>query len=163
MTWALTRPFTEVETYMERFKSALAANPEAEKPRFMTMRHAAIYEDTRTRDIYIEAVRNQGRQFENLFRNLAPVINGFAQAPDPSLLTNQAEYEPSNLLENLIFGSPDEAITKLKRYEALGVDYYCYQASYGLPLVDQKNSLRLFIDKVMPAFENAPVKGTLDR
>ena len=31
MTWALTRPFAEVKTYMERFASALAANPEAKK------------------------------------------------------------------------------------------------------------------------------------
>lgn len=163
MTWALTRPFAEIETYMERFENALAANPGVKRPRFMTMRHAAIYEDARTRDIYIEAVRNQGRQFENLFRNLAPIVDGFAQAPDPTLLTNQAEYEPANLLDNLIFGSPDEAIAKLKRYEALGVDYYCYQASYGLPLAEQKNSLRLFLDKVMPAFQDTPAEDSLAR
>ena len=43
MTWALTRPFAEVETYMARFEASLAANPGLERPRFMTMRHTAIY------------------------------------------------------------------------------------------------------------------------
>ena len=44
MTWALTRPFAEVEAYMGRFEDAVANHPEAERPRFMTMRHAAVYE-----------------------------------------------------------------------------------------------------------------------
>ena len=62
-------------------------------------------------------------------------------------------------LQNLVLGTPDEAIAKLKPYEELGVDYFCYCASYGLPLPEQKKSLRLFIDEVMPAFqETAPLR-----
>ncbi len=156
MSWALTRPFAEVESYMGRFESALADNPGVARPRFMTMRHAAIYAKPDEQDVYIEALQHQGRQFENLFRNLAPVVDGFPQAVDPAILTNQAEYEPANIMENLIFGTPDEAIAKLKPYEELGVDYFCYCASFGVPLADQKTSLRLFIDEVMPAFQEAP-------
>ncbi|MCP4327593.1 MAG: LLM class flavin-dependent oxidoreductase [Alphaproteobacteria bacterium] len=153
MTWALTRPFSEVETYMERFESALAKSPGVARPRFMTMRHAAIYGNADESDVYIEALQHQGRQFENLFRNLAPVVDGFPQEVPFEMLQNQGEYEREKLLENLIFGTPDQAIATLKRYEALGVDYFCYCASYGLPLAEQKKSLRLFIDEVMPAFQ----------
>ncbi len=96
--------------------------------------------------------------FENLFRNLAPVLDGFPQEPDPALLTNQAEYEPQNLLQNLVFGSPEEVNAKLKTYEALGVDPFCYNGAYGLPLAEQKRSLRLFIDEVLPAFQEPMVK-----
>jgi hypothetical protein len=46
----------------------------------------------------------------------------------------------------------------LKHYEVLGVDYFCYCASYGLPMPAQKKSLRLFIDEVMPAFQDSPAK-----
>ena len=158
MTWALTRPFAEVETYMERFETALAENPGVARPRFMTMRHTGICEKPGGTEAITDAIVRQGRQFENLFRNLAPVEDGFAQAPDPSLLTNQAEYEPAKLVENLIVGTPDEAIAKLKPYEALGVDYFCYNASYGLEMPEQKKSLRLFIDEVMPAFQEEPAK-----
>ena len=44
MSWALTRPFSEVETYVERFESTLTANPSIERPSFMTMRHTAVFE-----------------------------------------------------------------------------------------------------------------------
>jgi hypothetical protein len=51
-----------------------------------------------------------------------------------------------------MFGTPDEVIGKLKRYEALGVDQFTYCASYGLGIPQQKQSFQLFIDEVMPAF-----------
>ncbi len=159
MTWALTRPFAEVEAYMGHFETALANNPRVKRPRFMTMRHAGIYERPADAVPFIAAIQRQGRQFENLFRNLAPVIDGFPQDPDPALLGNQGEYTPDKLTENLILGTPDHAIEKLRRYAALGIDYFCYNASYGLPLAEQKKSLRLFIDEVMPAFQEPAVRA----
>ena len=158
MTWALTRPFSEVEAYMGRFETALANNPGVARPRFMTMRYAAIYEDPAKSDTYVQSVIRQGGQFENLFRDLAPVIDGFPQEVAPELLVNQAEYEASMLRKNLIFGTPSEAIEKLKAYEAIGVDYFCYCASYGCPMPEQKRSLRLFINEVMPAFQQTPAQ-----
>jgi alkanesulfonate monooxygenase SsuD/methylene tetrahydromethanopterin reductase-like flavin-dependent oxidoreductase (luciferase family) len=56
------------------------------------------------------------------------------------------------LQENLIFGTPDQVIAKLKKYEALGVDQFTYYASMGLDRKDQRRSLELFINEVMPAF-----------
>jgi alkanesulfonate monooxygenase SsuD/methylene tetrahydromethanopterin reductase-like flavin-dependent oxidoreductase (luciferase family) len=153
MTWALTRPFAEVEDYMARFESSLADNPGLARPRFMTMRHTAIWDSPADGDVYIDAVVRQGGQFENLFRNLKPVLNGFPQEAPRDELVNQAEYERSNVQENLIFGTPEQAIEKLKRYQALGVDQFCYNAAFGVPLTHQKKSLKLFIDEVMPAFQ----------
>ncbi len=155
MTWALTRPFDEVEKYMGHFEDALAANPGVKRPRFMTMRHTGVFEDPKESEIFTNAIIRQGQQFENLFKQLAPVIDGFPQDPDPALLTNQGEYTPDHLLAHLILGSPEQVIEKLKPYEALGVDYFCYNASYGLPLEQQKKSLQLFCDKVVPAFAEA--------
>ena len=155
MSWGLTRPFAEVEKYMGHFETALANNPGVERPRFMTMRHSAIYEKPDDADLYVAAVQQQGKMFENLFRHLAPVKNGFPQPPDPALLSNQGEYTKETILSNLIIGTPDEAIAKLKPYEELGVDYFCYNASFGVPMEAQKASLRLFIDEVMPAFQSA--------
>ena len=50
------------------------------------------------------------------------------------------------------FGTPDEVIAKLRRYEALGVDEFIYYASLGLGLEEQKRSMQLFCDEVIPAF-----------
>ena len=156
MSWALTRPFAEVEKYKSQFEAALADNPGVPRPRFMTMRHTGIYEKPEELDVFVEAIVRQGRQFENLFRNLAPVVNGFPEEPDPALLVNQADYEAAKLKENLILGTPEEAIEKLKRYEALGVDCFCYMASYSLPMPWQQRSLELFVNEVMPAFPEVP-------
>ena len=41
---------------------------------------------------------------------------------------------------------------KLKLYEALGVDEFIYYATFGLGHKEQKRSLDLFINKVMPEF-----------
>jgi alkanesulfonate monooxygenase SsuD/methylene tetrahydromethanopterin reductase-like flavin-dependent oxidoreductase (luciferase family) len=57
------------------------------------------------------------------------------------------------LQENLMFGTPDEVISKLKRYENLGVDNFIYYASMGLGHKEQKKSLKLFCNEVIPAFK----------
>jgi len=51
-----------------------------------------------------------------------------------------------------MFGSPETAIGKLKRYEDLGVNEFIYYASMGLDHDAQKRSLRMFCDEVMPEF-----------
>ena len=154
MSWAFTRGFEEVEKYKRQFEDALAENPDVDRPKFMTMRHTGIYETAADADVFTDAIVRQGRQFENLFKTLAPVVNGFPQEPPLDLLTNQAEFTPENLRSNLILGTPDQAVERLKRYEKVGVDSFCYNASYGLPMEFQKSSLRLFINEVMPAFQD---------
>ncbi|MCP5071830.1 MAG: LLM class flavin-dependent oxidoreductase, partial [Rhodobacteraceae bacterium] len=67
-------------------------------------------------------------------------------------LENRAEYDGDMLTENLVFGTPDQVIAKLRKYEALGVDNFMYYASLGLGHAEQKRSLQLFCDEVMPAF-----------
>ena len=57
------------------------------------------------------------------------------------------------LEENLLFGSPDVVIEKLKRYQALGVDEFIFYASMGMDMEAQKRSLQLFCDEVIPAFQ----------
>ena len=45
-----------------------------------------------------------------------------------------------------------EVIEKLELYQALGVDEFIYYASLGLGLKEQKRSLELFCQHVIPAF-----------
>ena len=56
------------------------------------------------------------------------------------------------LSENLVFGTPDEVVAKLRRYQELGVDEFVYYASLGLGLPEQKRSMELFCSDVIPAF-----------
>ena len=152
MSWPLTRPMSEVELYRGRLDEALANNPGSPKPVFAVMRHTALYDTPSERDVPIRAAQRQLGQFENLFKNLGDVENGFPRTVEFSELENRAEYDPNMLHENLLFGTPDEAIAKLKLYEELGVDEFIYYASMGLGLKEQKRSLELFCKEVIPAF-----------
>jgi hypothetical protein len=44
-------------------------------------------------------------------------------------------------------------IKKLQKYQSLGVDEFIYYASLGLGMEAQKQSLQLFCDEVIPAFQ----------
>lgn len=152
MSWPLTRPMSEVELYKQRLDEALKNNPGSTKPTFAIMRHTAVYNNEKDWEVPLKAAQRQLSQFENLFKNLGDVENGFPRAIEFSELENRAEYDPKMLHENLMFGTPDEVIAKLKRYDDVGVDDFIYYASLGLGQKEQKRSLALFCKEVMPAF-----------
>ena len=152
MCWPLTRSFDEAELYKQHFDESMAKFSNARRPHFALMRHTAIYENKAGRDKAIAAIQNVLGQFENLFRNIGGVTNGFPAQTPLAELVNRDEYNADMLEENLLFGSPDQAIEKLKRYQNLGVDSFIYYASMGLEHDEQIKSLELFCDKVMPAF-----------
>ena len=152
MSWPLTRPFAEAELYKSQLDEALAANPGAARPIFAMMRHTALYDTPAGRDAAVAALQGVLGQFENLFRNLGDVTNGFPKKIPLEELTDREQYNADMLVTNLMFGSPDDVIAKLKLYQALGVDDFIYYASMGLGHKEQKHSLELFCSEVIPAF-----------
>ena len=152
MSWPLTRDMAEAEIYMGRMAEAMAANPGKKRPIMAMMRHTAVYDRGADWMVPVRAAQRQLSQFENLFKNTGDVENGFPRAIPLDQLGNRAEYDPEMLRRNLMFGTPDEVIAKLKTYEALGVDEFIYYASLGLGHAEQKRSLELFCTEVMPAF-----------
>lgn len=152
MSWPLTRPFSEVELYKSRFDEAMVAHPGVERPKFAVMRHTAVYASKDEWEVPVKAAQRQLGQFENLFKNLGDVVNGFPRQVPFEELENRDEYDPRMLSENLMFGTPDEVVVKLKSYEALGVDEFIYYASMGLGPEEKRRSLELFCSEVMPAF-----------
>ena len=152
LSWPLTRPMSEVELYKGHMEKALADNPGKPPPIFATMRHTVVYERKEDWEVPVKAAMRQFGQFENLFKNLGDVADGFPRTIDLSELENRGEYDPHMLHRNLMFGTPDEVITKLRAYEELGVDHFTYYASLGLGMKEQKRSMELFVKEVMPAF-----------
>jgi len=152
MSWPMTRPMSEVETYLGNLERSLAENPGQERPIFATMRHTCLYDKESDWMIPVEAVMRQLGQFEGLFNNVGGVENGFPPMIDLASLENRKEFDPTMLHENLMFGTPDQVIKKMRLYEKLGVDQFTYYASLGLGLKEQKRSLELFISDVIPEF-----------
>ena len=152
ISWPLTRPISEVEMYKSQLDASIAKHAAGQRPTFAVMRHTALYENSKGRETVITAIQKSMGMFENLFRNLSDVVNGFPKQIPLEELSEREQYNPNMLEQNLMLGSPDEVIQKLKRYEEIGVDDFVYLASMGLGQKEQKNSLALFCNEVMPAF-----------
>ncbi|WP_138933239.1 LLM class flavin-dependent oxidoreductase [Roseovarius arcticus] len=151
--WPLTRPFAEAEIYKKQLDEAIAKADNGWIPRFALMRHACVYDNAADRDAGLKAIRTLLGQFENLFCNTGDVVNGFPKQIPLSELEGREQYDPAMLEENLMFGSPETCIAKLKRYEALGANEFIYYASMGLDHEAQQRSLRMFCQDVIPAFQ----------
>jgi alkanesulfonate monooxygenase SsuD/methylene tetrahydromethanopterin reductase-like flavin-dependent oxidoreductase (luciferase family) len=151
--WPLTRPFAEAELYKQQLDEAIAKADNGWTPRFALMRHACLYDNDADRSEALNAIRTLISQFENLFRNAGDVVNGFPASIPLDQLEGREQYDPRMLEQNLMFGSPETAIQKLKQYEAIGINEFIYYASMGLGHEAQKRSLRMFVKEVMPEFK----------
>lgn len=152
IAWPLTRPFSEAEIYKQRFDESLAAHPGSKVPALAMMRHASVYESQSERRCAIDSIIRVLSQFENVFQNLGGVVNGFPEPISLKELSGREQYDEHYLEENLIFGSPEQVVEKLKRYQELGIDEFIYYASMGLNHKQQIRSLERFCERVMPEF-----------
>jgi len=152
IAWPLTRPFSEAELYKQHFDASLAKHPGCEVPVFAMMRHTSVYESKSDRRTAIDAITRILGQFENVFRNLGGVANGFPEQIPLEELTEREQYDENYLEENLVFGSTQQVVEKLKQYQELGIDEFIYYASMGLNLKQQIRSLEKFCSDVIPAF-----------
>ena len=152
MSWPLTMPFSEVESYRARLDDSIEKSGQSFTGKWAMMRHTSVYENDVDRQASLDAVRSVLAMFGNLMTKSGDVTNGFPEKVSLASLEGNVRVDPDVLEENLIFGTPDIVIEKLQQYQNVGVDSFIYYASMGLDMDTQKNSLQLFIDKVMPQF-----------
>jgi alkanesulfonate monooxygenase SsuD/methylene tetrahydromethanopterin reductase-like flavin-dependent oxidoreductase (luciferase family) len=138
MNWPLTQPFSEAEKYRSQLDDAIADHGGTDKGSFAMMRHTSVYDTPADRQSSLDAIRAVLSQFGNLMMKSGEVRNGF---PDPvplETIEGNFRVEPKMLEDNLMFGSPDQVIDKLAKYQDIGVDAFIYYASMGLGMAEQK-------------------------
>ena len=153
MSWPLTLPMSEAETYRRSLDEAIAKADNGWAGTFAMMRHTAVYANAADRSAAIAAIRNVLAQFGNLMMKRGRVDNGFTEPIPFAALEGNVRVDPDMLEENLMFGSPEQVIAKLQAYQMLGVDAFIYYASMGLGMDEQTRSMELFCREVMPAFQ----------
>ena len=153
MSWPLTLPMSEAETYRRNLDEAIAKADNGWAGTFAMMRHTAVYANAADRSAAIAAIRNVLAQFGNLMMKRGRVDNGFPEPIPFAALEGNVRVDPDMLEENLMFGSPEQVIAKLQAYQMLGVDAFIYYASMGLGMNEQKRSMELFCREVVPAFQ----------
>ena len=152
LSWPLTLPMSEAEKYRGMLDESIANHNPDWSGRFCMMRHASVYETEQDRQASLSAIRQVLAQFGNLMLKKGDVVDGFPEEVPLSELEGNVRVDPESLEKNLLFGSPEDVIAKLRDYEAMGVNAFIYYASMGLDMDVQHRSLDLFIEKVMPAF-----------
>ena len=160
LSWPLTMPLSEVGTYRRRLDEAVEKAGKPFRGTWAVMRHSAVYETEEDRKAAMTAIRHVLGQFGNLMMKRGEVINGFPEQVPLAELDGNARVDPAMLEENLMFGSPEQVIQKLKAHEAAGADAFVYYASMGMDMAQQKRSLQLFVDKVTPEFAEKEFSGT---
>ena len=156
----LSRPNSEVEILGERFAGGRRRQPGGEAPAFPD---AAAHLRLRKRHdgwkAPVEASIEYGRHFENLFKNIGVVRNGFPEPVDFSAIANRNEYEPGFVRENMMFGTPgrggaeDQVLPGLRRRQLLLRRLVWLAIRGTTPLAPALHS------EVMPHFrEQAPTK-----
>jgi alkanesulfonate monooxygenase SsuD/methylene tetrahydromethanopterin reductase-like flavin-dependent oxidoreductase (luciferase family) len=140
-------PFARVEKLYNQVQDLIREVQPVRRPRFAVSRMTFVGE---TEGEALEAmgdIQVSHRIFTRLFRNQALVKGGFTTA-EPV----EDEYSREQFLANLVAGSPETCIEKLRQYEALGVDHFIVYGAFGTDHARTMKSLRLFAERVMPAF-----------
>lgn len=152
MTTPLAAPMAEVANLGAKFAKAVSDHPEVPRPRLMMQRRTCVYARKEDWEVPVRLSIDYGRRFENLFQNIGTVTNGFPDPVDHAAIAGRENYDPANLLRNMLFGTPDQVIEKLLKYEEAGVDQMSLGLSYNLPFELQRTTLSLFAREIIPVF-----------
>lgn len=153
MCTPLSKPFEECEALSNRFHATMAKYPQQPRPRFMVLRRTCVYEDGDDWRQIAETEYRYSRRFAGLFQTSGTVVNGFPEPlPDEDASTKQERL--AQIQDAMMFDTPERMVSRLKAYEALGFDCFCYGANFDLPHALARRSLELFIDEVMPHFQS---------
>ena len=152
MATPLSRPHAEVEVLGERFADTLAKFPGIRRPRFLMLRRICVYGRRDDWHLPVNVAAAHSARFDGLFRNVGAVRNGFAEPADMGEIAVRGDDHAAAIRDGMILGAPDEVVATLRKYQAAGVDQFCYGASFGLPHATARRSLELFITDVMPHF-----------
>jgi alkanesulfonate monooxygenase SsuD/methylene tetrahydromethanopterin reductase-like flavin-dependent oxidoreductase (luciferase family) len=148
----LSAPAAEIAVLGEKFRKAVSDHPEVPRPRFMMQRRTCVYDKPDGWELAVKHSMDYGRAFENLMQNIGAVRDGFPEAVPYEAVKGKDNYNPESIRRNLMFGTPDEIIGKLEDYEKAGVDQYCLGLTFNLPFELQAQTIRLWVDEIMPVF-----------
>ncbi len=148
----LWQGMTEIQNLMTAFKNAKAEHGEDKNPKIMLLQHAYVGSDA---DDVATAAKSISRfycYFGAWFKNERPIRQGLLEPLSEEEMAAIDMYAPEKMLENMPIGTPEQVIEKLKVYEELGYDEFAFWIDSSMTYEQKRDSLRRFIDDVMPAF-----------
>ncbi len=142
----------EVADLMAKFNAACETHADRPRPKIMLLRHTYVAEDES--DVKRAAVELNRFYcyFGAWFMNKRDVRQGLIDPLTEEDIAAHPFYTPENMERDLVIGTPDTVIERLKTCEALGYDEYSFWIDSSMSFERKKASLERFISDVMPAF-----------
>ena len=154
MVTPLMKDDTEVEDLVRKFEEANTKHPQSKRPELMVLRHTHVHSphDPEGWRPAAEGINKFYRTFDAWFGNKTTPRNGFLEPSPESKFSERPEFSPEALHRTAMIGTPEEVIQRIQHYQDLGVDEYSFWIDNSLDHEQKRESLRLFIDEVVPAF-----------
>lgn len=153
MVTPLMKGDEEVVDLVNKFETALSNNPDVPRPQLMVLRHTFVHEPGGDWQTGAKAIARFYRTFEGWFFNKQTPVNGFVEPTPEEAVKDRPEYALDNIHKNVMIGTPEEIIARIREYERLGVDEFSFWNDNSMSHAEKKASLKLFIEQVVPAFQ----------
>ena len=143
----------EITSLMEKFKAACAKFSDIPRPKIMLLNHTYIAKDADDVKKAAEEINRFYCYFGAWFKNERPVSQGLIAPLSDEEIASHPFYSPEAMIKDNVIAEPNDAITRIKTYEAMGYDEYSLWIDSGMSFERKKASLERFIEHVMPAFK----------
>lgn len=142
----------EVVSLMDRFNAACAAHAAIPRPKIMILQHGYVASDAADAALAAEELNTFYNYFGAWFLNKRPINHGLIERLTAEDIAAHPFYSPQLMRQNLLIGEVPEVIDRLHAIKALGYDEFSLWIDSGMSFARKRDSLRRFIDQVMPAF-----------
>ncbi|MQQ06893.1 LLM class flavin-dependent oxidoreductase [Epibacterium sp. SM1979] len=142
----------EIADLMKKFNDACSKFPEQPRPKIMLLLHTYVADsDEDSKEAAVELNRFYC-YFGAWFMNKRDVDQGLIAPLTEAEIEAHPFYTPEAMERDLVIGTPEKVIERLRVYEALGYDEYAFWIDSSMSFERKKASLERFIKDVMPAF-----------
>lgn len=141
---------TEVESLIAKYNEACEKYDHRTK--IMILQHTYVAEDESGADRAATKLHEFYCYFGAWFKNERTIHQGLVEPLTKDEIDNHAFYKKETIKNDLMIGTSQEIIDRLKYYEALGYDEFSYWSDSGMNREEKESSLYRFINEVMPAF-----------
>ena len=139
----------EIEQLMKHY---LEAAKTSRKQKIMLLQHIYLGKDSDDCAYGAEILSKFYCYFSAWFANKHPVSQGHITPLKAQEIADNKTMSAKNMMKNLLIGTKDQIIDRLKQYQDLGFDEFSLWLDNGLPSSHKRTMLTRFIDEVMPAF-----------
>ncbi|MCK0126146.1 LLM class flavin-dependent oxidoreductase [Gelidibacter sp. F2691] len=142
----------EVESLMQKFNDACDKHSEQPRPKIMLLQHTYVADSDKDAKLGAEELNRFYCYFGAWFMNKRDISQGLIDPLSEDEIASHPFYSPEAMERDLVIGTPETVIKRLKKYEDLGYDEYSFWIDSSMTFERKKASLERFINEVMPAF-----------